>query len=199
MEGCFTFQYGGVVVQMRGASFLSEGCAPLGGHRIWWGGGGLKKIVGWGGMGKRAPFPPRLSETLSCSVINITKMLTWQLLIFRYPINNISRRLIPNLKTDDRVTVEKSNMVSWHQGSNASSWHYTCTFKICNKWSFVSDTYIQEIDSFCDMTTCNVPYTLIFKKNYESIYLFSSRVPKVDTAHSKNTLNVWYVLLWIEG
>ena len=40
MEGCFTFQYGGVVVQMRGASFLSEGCAPLGGASNLMGGGG---------------------------------------------------------------------------------------------------------------------------------------------------------------
>ena len=41
MEGCFMFQ-GGLFLRW-GASFLSEGGAPWGGHRFWWGGGGFRK------------------------------------------------------------------------------------------------------------------------------------------------------------
>ena len=45
MEGCFTFQWGGLVFQM-GSSFLSGGCVPWRGSIGF--DGGLKKIVGWG-------------------------------------------------------------------------------------------------------------------------------------------------------
>ena len=48
MEGCFTFQWGRVVFQMRGASFLSGmGVRHMGGASVLIGGGGVpKKIIG---------------------------------------------------------------------------------------------------------------------------------------------------------
>ena len=38
MEGCFMFQWGGVVFQMGGC--------PMGGHRFWWGGFEKKSLEG---------------------------------------------------------------------------------------------------------------------------------------------------------
>ena len=49
MEGCFLFQWGGVVFQMRGASFLSGGGGggrPMGGTGLGGGGGGVPKKLG---------------------------------------------------------------------------------------------------------------------------------------------------------
>ena len=44
MEGCFLFQWGGVVFQMRGASFLSgRGCASWGASVLMGGGGRFPK------------------------------------------------------------------------------------------------------------------------------------------------------------
>ena len=53
MEGCFTFQWGGVF-QIVGASFLSGGCGPWGAS-VLIGRGLSKKIVGWG---RHPPCPP---------------------------------------------------------------------------------------------------------------------------------------------
>ena len=57
MEGCFLFQWGGVVFQMRGASFLSGGGggAPQGGRRVWGGGGGGGRFPKKLGCPKRMP------------------------------------------------------------------------------------------------------------------------------------------------
>ena len=61
MEWYFTFQWG-IVFQMRG--FIFKGGCPMGGSiNFEWGGGGSKKVVGWGGVG----CPP-LWETLHSSM-----------------------------------------------------------------------------------------------------------------------------------
>ena len=66
MEGCFVFQWGGVVFQM-GASFLSGGCI-MGG--ISFGGGFSKKIIRWGGA-PHAPhgLPPHYGKPCNCTGI----------------------------------------------------------------------------------------------------------------------------------
>ena len=64
---------------------------------------------------------------------------------------------------------------------------------------FYSDTYIQEIDLFFDLSAYNNPYIIVCKRNYESLPLFSSIFMQVDTVHSKNSLIInMYVLLWNE-
>ena len=64
---------------------------------------------------------------------------------------------------------------------------------------FISDTYIQEIDLFFDISAYNNPYIIVYKRNYESLPLFSSIFMQVDTVHSKNSLIInMYVLLWNE-
>ena len=52
MEGCFMFQWGGVVFQMGGC--------PMGGHRFWWGDFEKKSLEG----GAPPSMPPPLWETL---------------------------------------------------------------------------------------------------------------------------------------
>ena len=102
-------------------------------------------------------------------------------------MNNRNRKLIPNLKIEGTIVLfKKLNILGiiWHQRANAISGHYTCTFKVIDKWFFVSDTHIQEI-SLSDISAYDVPYLLVFKKNYESLPLFSSRVLQFYTAHTK--------------
>ena len=52
------------------------------------------------------------------------------------------------------------------------------------------------MDSFSDRSAYSVPYILLWKKNFESLPLFSSRVSQVDTAHSKKKSNSQYVFPW---
>ena len=56
MEGCFTFQWGGVFVFQMGGFIFKWGVHPMAGIGFD-GRGGLKKIVGWG-------VAPPLWETL---------------------------------------------------------------------------------------------------------------------------------------
>ena len=69
-------------------------------------------------------------------------MLIVQLVLFKYyPKNKRSRKMIPNLKIDDTITLfEKLNVhgIIRCQGPNASR------AKVNDKWVFVSDTYIRQ-------------------------------------------------------
>ena len=62
--------------------------------------------------------------TTSISASNIVEVLIVQLEIFRYTMNNRSRKLIPNLRIVDTVTLfEKLNIqgIMWHHGPNITS------------------------------------------------------------------------------
>ena len=62
---------GGIVFQMEGTSFLSGRGAPLGGIGFD-GGGGSKKIVGWGG--RRPPMLLQLWETVGGYMLQKNRM-----------------------------------------------------------------------------------------------------------------------------
>ena len=57
--------------------------------------------------------------SISSSASNIAKIFVLQLVLFRYdPMNNRSRKLMPNLKINDTVTCEG---IIQYQGPNACS------------------------------------------------------------------------------
>ena len=81
--------------------------------------------------------------TTFSSVSSIAERLIMQLVIFRYnPMNKRSRKRIPNIKTDNMVTLFKklNNLsIQWNQGPSTRYGHYTCMFKVNDKGFFVSD------------------------------------------------------------
>ena len=102
------------------------------------------------------------------TIFKLPDILIIQLSLFSYNSAGFIEKIIPNLNIDESLSLYGKTLnlsaITYHDGPNTTSGHYTSSVKINESWFKISDNYISEGAKFsCLSTETTTPYVLIYK------------------------------------